>query len=567
MNSENNKHQSKIFPQLIEDIDEWPISKLSKDRDNFIEEIIDFSLNRILKSNDTRKLRELLLQTTYAERIRLKDELWKVDTQSEINFWSKMRNKLANVPRNDEVEERALYAKYLKQILTIYANEIVGTFSKRTFLFARRFLSFFFNTLLNTAAGTLFRGIFSRKFKLHESLRVYGNVETIRSLMQKGTVVVVPTHFSNLDSILVGYAMDAVLGLPSFSYGAGLNLYNSGFAAFFMNRLGAYRVDRRKKNAIYLETLKTMSNLSIQRGTNSLFFPGGTRSRSGHLEEKLKLGLLGTVVEAQRALFQKEDNKKIFLVPLIISYPFVLEAKFLIHQHLKFTGKEKYFPLRDDFYSLRRLFRFTWEFFSRSTNITLSFGNPLDVLGNKVDENGESIDKLGRKLDIKDYFKLNGEINTDFQREQEYTIQLADDIVKRYKEDNVVLSSHLISFTLFRMLLQKNPSLDIFAVLRLPEDEFEFVKEDVYKIAAQILNILKEMASKGKIKLDENLYGELNSIIEYGILKMGIYHTLKPIKITKNGNLMSEDFDLLYYYHNRLDNYKLDTMIDWDVLN
>lgn len=150
-----------------------------------------------------------------------------------------------------------------------------------------------------------------------------------------------PTHFSNLDSILVGYAMDEMLGLPSFSYGAGLNLYNSGIAAYFMNRLGAYRVDRRKKNPIYLETLKAMSKLSIQRGVNSLFFPGGTRSRSGSLEKKLKMGLIGTAVEAQRALCQEGKKEKIFIVPLVMSYHFVLEAKYLIEQHLLITGKGK----------------------------------------------------------------------------------------------------------------------------------------------------------------------------------------------------------------------------------
>ncbi|MFM8486585.1 MAG: 1-acyl-sn-glycerol-3-phosphate acyltransferase, partial [Bacteroidota bacterium] len=124
----------------------------------------------------------------------------------------------------------------------------------------------------------MFRG----RRNLYERLNIVGDVGTVAELFKHGTVVVVPTHSSNLDSILVGYAMDQIMGFPSFSYGAGLNLYNFGPAAYYMNRLGAYRVDRRKKNEIYLETLKTMSRLSIQRGVNSLFFPGGTRSRSGN---------------------------------------------------------------------------------------------------------------------------------------------------------------------------------------------------------------------------------------------------------------------------------------------
>src|SRR3546814_15272144 len=51
------------------------------------------------------------------------------------------------------------------------------------------------------------------------------------------------------------------LGLPAFIYGAGLNLFNRKIFAYFMNSLGAYKVDRRKKNLPYLETLKTYSTL------------------------------------------------------------------------------------------------------------------------------------------------------------------------------------------------------------------------------------------------------------------------------------------------------------------
>src|SRR5690625_7368921 len=101
-----------------------------------------------------------------------------------------------------------------------------------------------------------------------------------------------PTHVSNVDSSLIDYVIETKVGIPAFAYGAGLNLYNFGPAAYFMNRLGAYRVDRRKKNPIYLETLKAMSTLSIKSGVNNLFFPGGTRSRSGHSESRLKLGRL-----------------------------------------------------------------------------------------------------------------------------------------------------------------------------------------------------------------------------------------------------------------------------------
>jgi glycerol-3-phosphate O-acyltransferase len=44
--------------------------------------------------------------------------------------------------------------------------------------------------------------------------------------------------------------------------------------------------------------LKEYSTVLLEHGYHSLFFPGGTRSRSGGVERRLKLGLLGTALAA-----------------------------------------------------------------------------------------------------------------------------------------------------------------------------------------------------------------------------------------------------------------------------
>ena len=324
----------KIYPQVIPNIEDWPIYKLHQNRDAIVKELEEFTLDRLMKK-PTNQLSDMIARAIYMERIRIKEEPWKVDPPDEKVFWKKIRKNLVKTSLDkDENEAREANEQILRKIINRYSEEIVGAFRIPTFKFARKFLTLFFNRLLNTAASRNLRRFYSGSHQIHERLKVYGEIESIRSLMTKGTVVVVPTHFSNLDSIMIGYAMDTIMGLPSFTYGAGLNLYNTGYTAYYMNRLGLYRVDRRKKNAIYLETLKAMSNLSIRHGTNNLFFPGGTRSRSGALETKLKLGLLGTAVEAQRILYEQGKDNKVFIVPLIIGYHFVLEAEYLIEQHL-----------------------------------------------------------------------------------------------------------------------------------------------------------------------------------------------------------------------------------------
>ncbi len=556
----------RIYPQIWPDIEAWPIHQVHQRRAEFVSEIEAFTTQRLLDKHGHR-LGDILARTIYMERIRVKEEPWKVDPPNERQFWRKLYKRLASAPVGEEHldEAMAIYEEIMELIVHRYAEEIVATFKKGTFEFARKFLTVFFNRLLNTAAARNLKRLYSRKHKLSDKLICVGELEKLRSLVQRGTVVIVPTHFSNLDSILIGYALDQILGLPAFSYGAGLNLYNSGYAAYFMNRLGAYRVDRRKKNPVYLETLKSMSNLALQHNVHSIFFPGGTRSRSGELERKLKLGLLGTAVEAQRHLYQQGKDRKIFVVPLILGYHVVLEAKFLIEQHLMRTGRERYFRTGDQSYSFRRWVSFLWNFFAESSEVVLSFGKPLDVLGNFVDEQGQSYDRQGRLVDVAEYFMGAKGIDAHLQREHEYTKVLAERIVERFHKDNVVLDSHLVAFAAFRLLLHLHPRLDLYQLLRLPEDEVELPVYQVVHAITQLQQRLLELEAQGKVKVAESCVGDPEKVLRRGIKKLGVYHVHKPLVFNREGALVSQDFSLLYFYHNRLLHYGLEEDIQWLV--
>lgn len=558
-----NEKRKAPYEHVLPDIAQWPIYKLSQDRRQFIQDIDAFTLERFMKQ-PTAKITDVLSKTIYQERIRMKEEPWKVDPPNERQFWRKIRQQLLgqSLDRSEE-EARLTNEELLRKIIHRYSEEIVGTFQIKTFLFARRFLTLFFTRLLNTAASRNWGRLWGAKYRLQDRLMVRGQVETIRKLMKKGTVIIVPTHFSNLDSILIGYALDSFAGLPSFSYGAGLNLYNTGYTAYFMNRLGAYRVDRRKKNPIYLETLKAMSNLSVQRGVNSLFFPGGTRSRSGALERHLKLGLLSTAVEAQRATYEKGEDTKVFICPLILSYHFVLEAQFLIDQHLKRMGKERYISSKDEFYSLRKIFKFAWNFFSEENEITLSFGQPMDVLGNYVDDTGRSFDQHGNEIELAEYFYTGGKVMANLQRESEYTKRLGDRIVERYFKDNIVLTSHLVAFSAFQILKNKNNRLDLYGILRLPPEEYIFPMESMRAVVVQVRELLMDRAQRGEIKLSEQILWDVDQLIADGVKRLGTYHLAKPLRFSNQGQIISESFKVLYFYHNRLIGYGLETEIAW----
>ncbi|MGB0932263.1 MAG: 1-acyl-sn-glycerol-3-phosphate acyltransferase, partial [Chitinophagales bacterium] len=452
-------------------------------------------------------------------------------------------------------------------IISRYAHEIVGNFRPKTYHLASKVLPRFLSRLLNPLSS---RKILKVKYRLKDRLKIIGQIELIRELATKGTLVVVPTHFSNLDSIMVGWSLHTI-GLPAFLYGAGLNLFNSRVFGYFMGRLGAYRLDRRKKNPLYMEALKMYSQIVVERGCHSLFFPGGTRSRSGSIESRLKLGLLGTIVEAQRRNFVTEIPKygkepanrgnKIFIVPLTLNYHFVLEAKRLIDQHLKQSGKDKYYIDKDVFPSSKKAYEFAKSMMGERSEIILSFGKPIDIFGHPVDAEGNSLDTNGNPVDIQNYFVSDGNMQEDKQRDEEYTRLLGEHILKQFYQYNVVLSSDLIAFIAFELLKKRNPQFDIFGLLRLPEEERIIPYDDFVAIVEKIRKELNLRTKLGELKIADHLNTDIHRLINHGMSNIGLYHTERPIRKTEGGDITSDNMNLLYYYHNHLLGYELEKLI------
>lgn len=555
-----------MLKSVIPRIKDWPINLIAKKRDKILQETISEAVLQFNKMHPTLLgLRDQLQRTLYLERIRIKNEAWEVDPEDESEFWSKIKkNLLISDPRKmDEDISKEHHQEMLQDIMSRYANEIIGDFNPNMFWFARQMLGRIFARLFNAHFGG-FKGLFNPQEKLKDKLVVAGPVEKLRSLATKGTVILVPTHFSNLDSAIIGFGMDYI-GMPAFQYGAGLNLFNSKFFSFFMGNLGAYKLDRRKKNPIYLESLKSFSKTNVLAGAHTIFFPGGTRSRAGNIETDLKLGLLGTVMEAQRIHFEKNPANlapKIFIVPLTLSYHFVLEASSLIEEQLKRTGKEQYLVSDTPQVAGKGIWKFFWETFSKSTDITLSLGEPVDVFGNKLDENGNSIDSLGNRIEIRNYFVNKGILKSDDQREMIYTQMLGEYIVKGFYKNNVVYSSHVVTFVAFKLLSKKLHHPDIFTMMRTPEEDREILWDDFKSAVKRVIDELYVLNNKDLIKLAPHMTTkELDEIIELGIENVCLYHPNLPIMRNKEGNISSEDLKLLYYYHNRLKGYGLEKCI------
>jgi glycerol-3-phosphate O-acyltransferase len=205
------KQSTKIHSQLYPDIADWPVYKLYRRRKEFVQAIDDATLQSLLDKYG-KDIVKPMARTMYLELIRLKEDPWKSDPPNEKQFWKRVRRELSENAKHREDEQLARNKELLRRIIHRYSEEIAGDFHKKTFRFARKFLTVFFKRLLNAAAGKKHRRIWGGH-ELYNKMRIYGDLEKVRRCFDEGTVVVVPTHFSNLDSILIGYALDAVGGL------------------------------------------------------------------------------------------------------------------------------------------------------------------------------------------------------------------------------------------------------------------------------------------------------------------------------------------------------------------
>ncbi len=549
---------SRPFPPIIPQMKDWPVYKVAMEVDEFKQELKQMAFESLMEKNRGR-IKELMAQCAYIENKRVSLTPWKVDPVTEKTFWTNMHLQLTS--GSDCTSDEQCEA-LLRKIVNRYSEEITGDFKPDTYAFADRFLTWFFNRIFGSwLKGSVFNLMF-RRDGLYKKLRLKGYVEEVRTLFNHGTVVVVPTHQSNLDSILVGFILGHIMGLPAFSYGAGLNLYNYEILAYYMNRLGAYKLDRRKKNAIYHETLFTFLKLSVQKNVNNLFFPAGGRVRDGKIEQNLKLGLLSALIQAQKSNCEKSIDHKIFVVPVVLNYHFVLEAHPLIVDHLAKTGKEKFTnKKRSNGISFLQLIKYAYGIFTRSSDFVLSIGKPLDVMGNEIGPGGISVDQEGKPLEICDYFKLEGEFKPDFQRESVYAKRLGEAVAASYQKHSVVLSSHFMAYLAYQMLKKKHASDSVFSLISTGLTEFELSMDEILPAGIKLHAHLNAMASNQMIYVDDDLLLTTEELIHAGVRKLGVFHLKKPLKWNKNDVLLCRDIKLLYYYANRLKGFGFEEVI------
>lgn len=544
--------QKQPYAPIIPQSRDWPVVQLNQHHRAFVRAVVATSVQTLMATHsETNTLRAMLRKAAEMELVRIEKKPWKVDPPDDAAFWERVITAL-------EGQRDAVLLATLHEIVERYAHEIAGRFRISHYRLGQRAVTYTLARLLNPISLKGVRNPWRMQSRLREKIHIIGAITPLRELARIGTVVMVPTHASHLDSLLMAWVIH-VLGLPHFVYGAGLNLFNSRFFAYFLNNLGTYKVDRRKKNAPYLTTLKTYSSLTLQWGCHSLFYPGGTRSRSGALERQLKLGLLGTAFEAQQRTYQAQGRaaRKIFVVPVVLNYHCVLEAPRLIKSHLADQGlRSVQTP------SSHELLKFANNVFTKDSSVFVSIGQAMDLLGNAVDEAGNSYNARGVYVDTYQQLLDTGATMAVGKLYEDDTIMLGKAIVKAYYKANCVLASHLVAFVAFELFKKQHAALSFQALLQLPLEKLVIPYETLEHAFTQLRAVVLDLYKAGKLQVEPSLQTEiLDTLVQQGLNNLGLYHSKRPLLQNQVGDIITQDLGTLLYYHNRLQGYALEKYI------
>lgn len=521
-----------------------------EDQARAVAEVVTRVVDRVVAGGHAR-LEAALADTIYHEQQRMKKLRDPKARGRGLAHWDAQRSQLLAGSDHSRREQ-------LRAIVSDFTQEVLGNFEPRVHAFATRAVPFGLSALLHALSP---RQLLKRfpDLGLDDRIVVDGEVEIARKLRDKGTIVVVPSHSSNLDSIVLGYAMHEQ-GFPPLLYGAGLNLFENPVLGFFMHNLGAYTVDRRKTAPIYREVLKEYATVSLEFGYHNLFFPGGTRARSGAIESKLKLGLLGTSLTAyENNVRAGRPQPKLFIVPQVLSYELVLEAETLVDDFLRETGKSRYIITDDEFASPKRILDFFSGILELDARIHLTFMPPRDPFGNPVDEDGNSLDGQGRVIDTTRYLRAaGGDFVADVNRDQNYTQALGDQLVGDYHRGNTVFPTHLVAWAVFHALRGLTPGQDLYRFLRGGGETESLTFGEAARAVEALRDRLAAMARDGQLRLDERVrLLEAGDLILHALRALGTYHS-RPALERRGDRLFSRDRNLLYYYRNRLEGYGLE---------
>jgi glycerol-3-phosphate O-acyltransferase len=517
------------------------LERFNEDRERLLAEVERRVVARIVASSKPGtdvSLEYVLNDVAFNEIKRLEASKHK---NGALERWRDLSRRLLSLSESEKEAE-------LRDLVRYFGRDVVGNFDPRVYRFATGVGPSILGALFSPMTS-LKEGLAALKH-LDERIHPDGEIELARACAERGTLVVTPTHSSNMDSPAIGFGLMRA-HLPPTTYGAGKNLFTNPFISFFMRNLGAYRVDRRLRFELYKDVLKEYSTVLLEHGYHSLFFPGGTRCRSNIIEKHLKLGLLGTTVTAYKNLVREGmPHKRIFIVPATINYRLVLEAETLIDDYLAETGKSRYIITDDEFSRVGRMVEFFRKILAHEGSVIVRFGRPYDPFGNDITDDGESIDRAGRVVDPASFVRgADGEVSDDDQRDAEYTRALGRRLAGIFPRLTVFHSTHLLARVLYDELARRAGTRDIYRLLRLAQGECTIPIADAIAGVDRLRARIAATPAFGAEHPGFITQSSQDKVAD-AVKGLSTFHT-RTIVERKDDALCVTDAKLLYYYQNR----------------
>jgi glycerol-3-phosphate O-acyltransferase len=274
------------------------------------------------------------------------------------------------------------------------------------------------------------------------------------------------------------------------------------------------------------------------------------------VEQKLKLGLMGTGIEAYVRTLLARRERKVFFVPATINYLITLEAETLVSDFLSEAGKERYIIEDDESSRLGRIATFARKLLGMDGSVVIRFGEPLDPFGSPVDDEGVSHDRRGRPVEASSYVKnIAGEVCLDPDRDAQYTRELGQVIANSFLRNTVVMSTNVVATACFDYLRRQAPTRDVFTVLRLRDVRIE--RDELAREVLRVRDQLLDMEKSGDVKLSSGIRScSGGDIVAQAMRAFSGYHTT-PVIAPRSDGIQLYDTNLLFYYQNRLSQHGL----------
>ncbi len=289
-------------------------------------------------------VRQAALALERAER-QLRGARYKVPrfVSDDILSQHSVRGALARIARESGRSEESVdrqAARYLKEIAATHSPYVIDL------------------------AASLIRALWSQGYR---SLRFDDRqLAGIASLGQRHPIVFLPSHKSNLDHLVLQYALH-VCGLPPNHTAGGINM-NFFPIGPIVRRSGVFFIRRSfRDNPLYKFVLRRYIDFLIGKRFSLEWYVEGGRSRSGKLLPP-RFGLLGYVVDAWRR--GKSDD--VFLIPVSIAYDQISDVgDYAVEQRGGKKEKESF----GWFVGIVRRMR------NRYGDIHIRFGDPISLAG------------------------------------------------------------------------------------------------------------------------------------------------------------------------------------------